>query len=84
MMVSSIVLLLLCYTTVTTSDSVQVTRARVQMAQSQSCYYQPHNRELVCQCRDDYSYLHLRLREFVVKARQEVMKTNSIKYTCYK
>ena len=46
--------------------------SRVTMSQSQACYYQPHNRELVCQCQDDSSYLHLRLIEFVVRARQEV------------
>ena len=46
--------------------------SRVTMSQSQACYYQPHNRELVCQCQDDKSYLHLRLIEFVVRARQEV------------
>ena len=44
---------------------------RVPMIQSQACYYQPHNRELVCQCSEDNSYLHLNLREFV-QARQEV------------
>ena len=51
---------------------VMVTQARrVNMIQEQACYYQSYNRELVCQCREDYSYLHLRLKEFV-NARQEV------------
>ena len=48
--------------------------ARITMTQQQSCYYQPHNKELVCQCREgeDKSYLHLRLREFIIQAGQEV------------
>ena len=47
---------------------------RVRMVQQQSCYYQPHNQELVCQCRmgEDKSYLHLKLQEFMLQAGQEV------------
>ena len=47
------------------------TSARVSMIQSRACYYQRHNRELVCQCREDNTHLHLKLREFI-NARQEV------------
>ena len=49
---------------------------RVSMDQMKSCYYQPHNRELVCQCQygEDNSFLHLRLTEFMDRARQEVSK----------
>ena len=50
---------------------VSGTAARVSMIQSRACYYQRHNRELVCQCREDNTFLHLKLREFV-NARQEV------------
>ena len=51
------------------------------MDQMKSCYYQPHNRELVCQCQygEDNSFLHLRLTEFMDRARQEVSKY--IKYS---
>ena len=47
---------------------------RIVMSQQQSCYYQPHNKELVCQCREgeDKSYLRLKLREFIIQAGQEV------------
>ena len=62
----AIIFMLLLY------NSIMISQARrVNMVQEQACYYQPHNRELVCQCSEDYSYLHLRLREFV-NARQEV------------
>ena len=44
---------------------------RVRMVQARSCYYTAHNRELVCQCREDSTYLHLTLSEFLT-ARQEV------------
>ena len=50
--------------------------ARVSMIQSRACYYQRHNRELVCQCREDNTHLHLKLREFI-NARQEVRSKNS-------
>ena len=49
------------------------TAARVSMIQSRACYYQRHNRELVCQCREDNTHLHLKLREFI-NARQEVRR----------
>ena len=62
-----IILMLLLYNSVMVSES-----RRVNMIQEQACYYQGYNRELVCQCSEDNSYLHLRLREFVVNARQEV------------
>ena len=54
--------------------SVRQHPGRVAMSQQQSCYYQPHSKELVCQCREgeDKSYLHLRLREFIIQAGQEV------------
>ena len=54
--------------------SVRQHPGRVAMSQQQSCYYQPHNKELVCQCREgeDKSYLHLRLREFIIQAAQKV------------
>ena len=50
---------------------------RVRMVQQQSCYYQPHNQELVCQCRmgEDKSFLHLKLREFMLQAGQEVSES---------
>jgi len=50
---------------------------RVRMVQQQSCYYQPHNQELVCQCRmgEDKSFLHLKLREFMLQAGQEIKST---------
>merc|ERR1712045_843381 len=47
--------------------------ARVSMIQSRACYYQRHNRELVCQCREDNTRLHLKLREFI-NARQEISR----------
>ena len=50
--------------------------ARVSMIQSRACYYQRHNRELVCQCREDNTHLHLKLREFI-NARQEVRTKKS-------
>ena len=54
--------------------SVRQHQGRVAMSQQQSCYYQPHYKELVCQCREgeDKSYLHLKLREFIIQAGQEV------------
>ena len=53
--------------------------ARVIMFQQQSCYYQPHNKELVCQCREgeDKSRLVLKLREFIIQSGQEVRPTVS-------
>ena len=51
------------------------TAARVSMIQSRACYYQRHNRELVCQCREDNTHLHLKLREFI-NARQEVRSSD--------
>ena len=45
---------------------------RIVMSQQQACYYQPHNKELVCQCREgeNKSYMHLRLREFVIQGQE--------------
>jgi len=47
---------------------------RVTMTQQQSCYYQPHTQQLVCQCMlgEDKSHLHLRLGEFIIQAGQQI------------
>ena len=67
----NMILLLLLTSLLVTSQA-----RRVSMDQMKSCYYQPHNRELVCQCQygEDNSFLHLRLTEFMDRARQEVSK----------
>ena len=58
------------------------TAARVSMIQSRACYYQRHNRELVCQCRHTTNYLSLSLSQFVDTARQEVgADSQSCQYT---
>jgi len=56
--------------------------ARVIMFQQQSCYYQPHNKELVCQCREgeDKSRLVLKLREFIIQSGQEI--TSILIHSC--
>ena len=48
------------------------TSRRLDMRQSEACYHQPYNRELVCQCRHTTNYLSLSLSQFVDTARQEV------------
>lgn len=69
-----VVVVLLIQTLLPVCLSVIQDLARVRMSQHQSCYFQPHNKELVCQCRmgEDKSYLHLKLQEFMLQAGQEI------------
>ena len=64
-MAITLLALLACFTSLSHTS-------RLDMRARQSCYHQPYNRELVCQCSDQANYLNLRLSEFVVRARQEV------------
>ena len=64
-MATSLLTLLACMA------SLEASR-RLDMRQSEACYHQPYNRELVCQCRHTTNYLSLSLSQFVDTARQEV------------
>jgi len=66
-MATSLLTLLACMA------SLEASR-RLDMRQSEACYHQPYNRELVCQCRHTTNYLSLSLSQFVDTARQEISK----------
>ena len=53
---------------------------RVNMIQRRSCYYEPYDKQLTCQCTDKETntFLKLRLMFFIKEKGQEVRRTEKI------